>query len=187
MTTYWFNGKEYLDEMDKLNAEIEYYSKKNASKPTSTKTKKPVKRKTKRVGPGHTVVDYPKRTLHIYFTETKTSYDKKTKARRKASARKGAKTRRNSAPQYTYDPDTGLYRTKSGKITNAPVRQMYEYNSGSYRSGAKSDKYGELSDMRALLKDAHWEEYCGHKRWLTNDTSLIREYQAYQRMFKHLR
>lgn len=33
--------------------------------------------------------------------------------------------------------------------------------------------------MRAKLKDDHWEEVCGHKRWLTDNKSTIREYEKY--------
>lgn len=42
----------------------------------------------------------------------------------------------------------------------------------------KRDKY-TLEDMRALLRDDHWEEVCGNKRWNYDGKATVREFNKY--------
>lgn len=186
--TAWFNGKEYIDEQAALEAEIAFYNaqhKSSGSKQSSTRTGP--KRSVKYVAPGHTVVSYNTRTLHIRFPQTVSQFEAKKKARRRKAAKKSANARRGKTRQYDYDPETRTYRTKSGKITNAPMNAMKGYDDYRTTMGLKNDKYGEIGDMRAKLKDDHWEEICGHKRWMYDNKSLIREYKKYEQLHRNTR
>lgn len=139
----------------------------------SRKSRKKMKRTTKYVAPGHTVVDYPNRRLNIYFPQTKEQYDKLRKKRRSDAAKKAAK---NRMPRHSYYD--GEYTYGQRKALDKGTRAIHE------RQIAQDDY--EIGDMRALLKDAHWEEVCGHKRWMFDNKTLVKEFKKYQLEYQRL-
>ena len=136
------------------------------SRPQRKKAKP--KRTVKYAAPGHTVVDYTNRRLNIYFPQTKEQYDKLRKKRRSITAKKGAKKR---GPRVSYY-DGGELSYSQRYALEKGTRAIHERQ-------IVSDTY-ELGDMRALLKDAHWEEVCGHKRWMFDNKTLVKEFKKYQ-------
>lgn len=139
----------------------------------SRKSRKKMKRSTKYVAPGHTVVDYPNRRLNIYFPQSKEQFDKLRKKRRSNAAKKAATHR---SPRTSYY--TGEYTYAQRTALDKGTRAIYEKN-------IKRDYY-EIGDMRALLKDSHWEEVCGHKRWMFDNKTLVKEFEKYQREYQRM-
>lgn len=139
----------------------------------SRKSRKKMKRTTKYVAPGHTVVDYPNRRLNIYFPQTKEQYDRLRKKRRSQAAKKGAAHR---MPRHSYYDGEYTYaqRTALDKGTRAIHERQI------------AQDYHEIGDMRALLKDAHWEEVCGHKRWMFDNKTLVKEFKKYQLEYQRM-
>lgn len=142
-------------------------------------------RRVRYIGPGHTQVRYAHRILDIKFSETDKAFRRKLKNReaRKSEPYKGSpsvkvvKTKTASAKKpkavriptdYEYD-EKDIYKMK--KIND-------EYRRMKNRDDLDKGRYTK-EDMRALLKDVHWEEYCGHSRWKFDDRSLVREFQNY--------
>ena len=155
----------YEDELE-WEAWIESHSSSPFIKEDRPKRKATMKRKTRYVKPGVTEVTYPHRILTYRFKQSQEEYDRARHLRRVYSGQKGGKA--PHTPRGSYASASGL----------------------SYGQKATKDKYGNLQarkaaklmdtgDMRALLKDEHWEEVCGHKRWMTDSKSLIKEYTKY--------
>lgn len=157
-----------------LEFQIEHGTRKNNYKPPR---KKP-KRTTKYAGPGHTIVTYENRTLHYRFKQTKEEYEKAKAARR----RKAAKNRVGKEKGYgkVYVNADGSYSDSRGRNVTNRTRGTSER---AYRNMTKRELASDVyttEDMRALLKDAHWEEVCGHSRWKYDNKSLVKEFKKYQ-------
>lgn len=160
--------------------------------PSRSKSKKKVpKRTVSYVGPGHTRVGYAHRTLNIRFKETKEEFIAKQRRRRITGARRGA---RNRAPRRK---DDGIYvDMRDGQMVyvdsrgrDVSQRAMRTRDSGQdmiLKKNLKRDKYN-IEDMRALLKDAHWEEVSGNKRWSYDSKATVKEFKAYQKKYGKMR
>ena len=107
------------------------------------------KRTVRYAGPGHTIIGYEHRTLHIRFPETKKEFDAKAKARR----RKAAKNRTDKGK-------TAIIKKNLGK-----------------------DVY-TIEDMRAKLRDDHWEEVVGNRRWNYDPKETVRQFNKYLKTSK---
>lgn len=116
---------------------------------------------------GETIRQYEHRTLHIRYPVNEKEYARQVRKRRSAGAKRGAAHRSPRASYYTGEYTYGQ-RTALDKGTRA-IHEM----------GIKRDDY-EIGDMRALLKDAHWDEVCGHKRWMFDNKTLVKEFKKYQ-------
>lgn len=158
-----------------------------ADRPKS-KTRKTSKRTTQYVGPGHTRVRYAHRTLNIHFKESEGQFRAKQRARRRAGAKKGAKNR-------TYRPkDDSIYVTtrngemvyvdSRGREVTSRARRYFDdgYNE-TIKKNIKNDRY-TVEEMRALLKDDHWEEEAGNKRWMYDSKATVKEFAKYKRKHK---
>lgn len=142
------------------------------------KANKGPERSTRYAGPGHTVVTYDHRTLHYRFKQSKKDYEKAKAARRRRSA-KGRGGRRSSDVYLNRD---GSYSTATGRDVTYSTRGKADRGDRAIRRrNLARDGYGEVGDMRALLKDARWEEVCGHSRWKYDAQSTVKEYQKYLR------
>lgn len=138
-----------------------------------------VKRSVKYESPGHTVVKYPYRTLHIHFKESKKEFDARAKARRKAAARKSGLARKGTHREY-YE-ENGIVYTKTGRVAKDQTvlrRDADRYKDEKIKRDLQHDMF-TIEDMRALLKDEHWEEYCGHKRWMRDDKACVMAFNSY--------
>ena len=113
---------------------------------------------------GETTRYYAHRTLKIQFPQTEAEW-RKAKKKRMSAARKNRVYGFNSKA----DP-FGL--------TSTQRRQMDYYLAQERKKDAA--RMG-VEDMRALLKDEHWEEVCGHVRWKYDKKSTIKEFNRYQR------
>lgn len=133
------------------------------SQPQQRKRKDVVYRK------GETIRRYRHRTLHIHHPQTEAQWQKATHARRSKAAKLAS---RNRAPSY----GKGIYADPWG-LTPTQRRQT-EYWQQQQR--VKESKSIGVEDMRALLKDDHWEEVCGHTRWKYDRNSTIKEFRRYQ-------
>lgn len=142
----------------------------------------PPARTTRRVGPGHTVVTYAHRTLHYHFKQSDEEYERAKASRRRKAAKGRTKTRRTRGSPYDiYVNKDGSYSTADGRDATYRARYMMDMGSRAMnRMEIGRDDYS-LEDMRALLKDDHWEEVCGHKRWNYDAQSTVREFKKYQR------
>ena len=139
----------------------------------SRKSRKKMKRTTKYVAPGHTVVDYPNRKLNIYFPQTKEQFEKLKRKRRSDAAKKAAK---NRVPRHSYYDGEYTYSQRTALDKGTRTIHAKQIAQDSY----------EIGDMRALLKDAHWEEVCGHKRWMFDNKTLVKEFKKYQLEYQRL-
>ncbi len=153
------------------------------------KARKPVTsaRTVKYIGPGHTQVGYAHRTLDIRFKESKEEYERRKHLRRVHGARKAAKKRNDTIPAVFVDRnDAGMvsFVTSSGKdATYSTKRKADKGRNQIIRKNLKRDAY-TTEDMRALLKDDHWEEVAGNKRWMTDNKALVKEFTRYQKAKK---
>ena len=138
-----------------------------------SKVRQRMERSVKYAGPGHTIVTYPNRKLDIRFPETEKQFEARKKARRRKAGRKGGSAPKGIRPQYLYE---------DGELTYGQKRTRDKYSSYRISKGLASDEYN-TDDMRALLKDAHWEEVCGHSRWKYDNKSLVREFGKYQKKY----
>ena len=162
-----------------------------ADKPRS-KDRKQSKRTTQYVGPGHTRVRYAHRTLNIRFKETPAQFKAKQRSRRRAGARKGAKNRprrstRNDEIYVDFINGEMVYVDSKGR--DVSLKAMGYADKGMdtiIKKNLKSDKY-TVEDMRALLRDAHWEEICGNKRWSYDSKATVKEFNKYQRKYGNMR
>lgn len=157
------------------------------------RSRKIPKRSVKYVGPGHTKVGYAHRTLDIRFKETPQQFKAKQRARRRAGARKGARNRtytpRASKDDIFVDFRDGqmVYVDAKGRdITYKAHRKMDDADNEILKREIKKDKYN-IEDMRALLRDAHWEEVCGNKRWSYDSKATVKEFRKYQKSNRKMR
>lgn len=119
---------------------------------------------------GETIRTYKNRTLHIHHPQTEKEWKKASKLRRSKAA-KGRTYRQG----YEYADPFGL--------TDRQKRQT-EYWKQQERK--KESASMGVEDMRALLKDDHWEEVCGHTRWKYDRNSTIKEFRKYQMAHRHM-
>lgn len=134
------------------------------SQPQQRKRKDVVYRK------GETIRRYRHRTLHIHHPQTEAQWQKATHARRSKAAKVAS---RNRAPSY----NKGIYANPDGGMSDT-WRRRFEWWDQQQR--VKESKSIGVEDMRALLKDDHWEEVCGHTRWKYDRNSTIKEFKRYQ-------
>lgn len=159
------------------------------SKPRSKARSKP-KRSVRYVGPGHTRVNYAHRTLDIRFKESPQQFKSKQRSRRRAGARRGAKHRspKNYDDVHVESDRYGnmIYVDSRGRDVSDRIRRISDdYYNYMMSEDIKNDVYN-LEDMRALLKDAHWEEVCGHTRWKWDKKSTIKEFKKYQKDYGNM-
>lgn len=157
----------------------------------SQKTRKSAKRTTQYVAPGHTRVRYAHRTLNIRFKESDAQFRAKQRARRRAGARKGAKHRtpRTHDDSIYVDMRDGqmVYVDSRGRDISMKARGYADRGTDTIiKKNLKRDKY-TVEDMRALLRDAHWEEICGNKRWSYDSKATVKEFKKYQRKYGNMR
>lgn len=137
-------------------------------------------RKVKYVEPGHTIVYYPHRTLHIYFKESKASFDKKAKLRRRHSAQNGQPKKVDDSVYVDFDQNGKMiYVSASGRdVTDRVKTSTARGKNRDIGQKLMRDKY-TTEDMRALLRDDHWEEVCGNRRWNYDPKATVREFNKY--------
>ena len=146
-------------------------------------------RKVRYIAPGHTQVRYAHRILDIRFKETESAFKRKLKNRdahrasgpyknsptvktvklSKAPTVKAKKPKTAKEPKPFRYTDTEEYKIRKLKDDYRMMKNREDLETGRYTK----------EDMRALLKDSHWEEYCGHSRWKFDDRSLVKEFQNY--------
>lgn len=159
---------------------------------SSRKKGKTVKRTTQYVGPGHTRVRYAHRTLDIRFSQTERQFKAKQRLRRSRGAKKGARNRaprssRNDSVYVDYVNGQMVYVDSKGRDVSLKARGYADKGSDAIiKKNLKRDKY-TIEDMRALLKDAHWEEISGNKRWAYDSKTTVKEFKKYQRQAAKLR
>ena len=112
---------------------------------------------------GETIRTYKNRTLHIHHPQTDKEWKKASKLRRSKAA-KG----RTYKQGYEYADPFGL--------TTRQTRPPEYYQSEQRKKQAAGMG---IEDMRALLRDEHWEEVCHHSRWKWDNASTIKEYNRY--------
>ena len=133
-------------------------------------------RHTKYIGPGHTQVTYAHRVLDIRFKESDEQFKKRQHQRRvQASKNRGP---RDDTIYVDYDSNGQLaYYTKTGKKVDAQARSD-KGKDAIIKSKLKRDSY-TIEEMRALLRDDHWEEVTGNKRWSYDSKATVKEFNKY--------
>lgn len=111
---------------------------------------------------GETIRRYKHRTLHIRYPMTEKEWER-AKKKRRSIASKNRKLNEYANPN-------------DYKSWNRYQRARDSYG---VEMRKKDASQMGIEDMRALLKDEHWEEYCGHKRWLYDRRSTIKEFNKY--------
>ena len=123
------------------------------------------------IGPGHTRVDYNNRILDIRFKESPKQYKAKVlRAKNKDATIDTIYVSKDIYGNTTYTDRTGRNvnsKKRSEKGTKAIIRK-----------NLKKDKY-TIEEMRALLRDDHWEEVSGNKQWNYNNAVTVREFNKY--------
>lgn len=119
---------------------------------------------------GETIRQYKNRVLHIRYPVNEKKYAADVRRRKKLAAK-------NRSPRASYVSSSGLTYSQR-RTAEKGTRAIHERE-------IKNDVY-ELGDMRALLKDAHWEEVCGHKRWMFDNKTLIKEFKRYQQEYQRM-
>lgn len=142
--------------------------KKLASKPGTTGV-----RTVQYVAPGHTKINYASRILDVRFKETPEQF------RRKVIRASGKKDGKDSI--YVSKDASGMltYTDRSGRKVDARAKSD-KGKKAIVKSKLKRDTYN-IEDMRALLKDEHWEEITGKKDWMRNDAATVREFNKYMK------
>lgn len=142
--------------------------KKLASKPGTTGV-----RTVQYVAPGHTKINYASRILDVRFKETPEQF------RRKVIRASGKKDGKDSI--YVSKDASGIltYTDRSGRKIDARAKSD-KGKKAIVKSKLKRDTYN-IEDMRALLKDEHWEEITGKKDWMRNDAATVREFNKYMK------
>ena len=140
------------------------------------------KRTVRYAGPGHTIIGYEHRTLHIRFPETKKEFDAKAKARR----RKAAKNRTVSN-EILIDRDASgnmMFVSKKGSDVGLKARSRTEKGKTAIiKKNLGKDVY-TIEDMRARLRDDHWEEVVGNRRWNYDPKETVRQFNKYLKTSK---
>ena len=173
----------YYDAYDEFAGYWEDTKPKSKSRSSSGK-----KRSVKYVGPGHTRVNYAHRTLDIKFRQTPQQFKAKQRSRRRAGAKRGAKNRSPRRYDDVHVESDGyggmIYVDSRGRdVTDKYRRINDDYYSSMMDEDIRNDVYN-IEDMRALLKDSHWEEVCGNTRWKWDKKSTIKEFKKYQKYYR---
>ena len=115
---------------------------------------------------GETIRTYKHRVLHIHFPQTEAQWKKASRKRRQAAMKGRSPGWMNTKVEYA-DP-FGLTSSQRRKV---------DY----YKSQERKKQASEMGieEMRALLKDEHWEEVCNHTRWKYDRKSTIKEFNRY--------
>ena len=174
----------YYDAFDEFMGAWEDYRPKS-------KSRKQSKRTVKYVAPGHTRVGYAHRTLDIRFKDSQKQFLAKQRSRLRAGARKGAK---NRTPRYDsndifvdFRDGQMVYVDAKGRDVSHRARRSADAGMDAIiKKDLRNDKY-TLEDMKALLKDAHWEEICGNKRWSYDSKATVKEFKKYQKSARRMR
>lgn len=142
--------------------------KKLASKPGTTGV-----RTVQYVAPGYTKINYASRILDVRFKETPEQF------RRKVIRASGKKDGKDSI--YVSKDASGMltYTDRSGRKIDARAKSE-KGKKAIVKSKLKRDTYN-IEDMRALLKDEHWEEITGKKDWMRDDAATVREFNKYMK------
>lgn len=177
---------DYYDAFDDFLGGWEDYSQKPKSK-----DRKSSKRTTQYVGPGHTRVRYAHRTLNIRFRESEKEFRAKQRARRRAGAKKGASKRvprgRDNGIYVDYRNGQMVYVDAKGRDISMKAKGYADRGSDEIvKKNLKRDKYN-IEDMRALLRDAHWEEVVGNKRWSYDSKATVKEFNKYRKKYGSMR
>lgn len=139
-------------------------------------------RTVKYVAPGHTRVNYAHRVLDIHFKETPKEFQAKARLRRSKAAKQAAKTRAKGMDALYLERDENgntITVTKTGRRADSKARSRSEKGKAVIRRGnIAKDRYS-IEDMRAMLRDDHWEEVVGHKKWNYDDRSTVKEFNRY--------
>lgn len=152
-----------------------------------SKTRKSSKRTTQYVGPGHTRVRYAHRTLNIHFKQSEKEFRAKQRARRRAGAKKGASKHvprsSNNGIYVDFRDGQMVYVDAKGRDISLKAKGYADKGQNEIvKRNLKRDKYN-IEDMRALLKDAHWEEVCGNKRWSYDSKATVKEFNKYKKKY----
>ena len=140
------------------------------SQQPKAKTKKNV-----RYTRGETIRTYRHRVLHIYHPQTEEEWRKASRKRRQAAQKNRDRSPGWMSSKVEYADPFGLTSSQRRKV---------DYYKSQVRK-KQSESMG-IEDMRALLKDEHWEEVCGHKRWLFDRKSTIKEYNKYMMAHRNM-
>lgn len=138
-------------------------------------------RHTKYIAPGHTQISYAHRVLDIRFKESPKQFKQRQHLRRV----KAAKNRKpkDDTVYLDYDEYGQLsYVSKHGTSVNARSRAD-KGNDAIIKKNLKRDSY-TIEEMRALLRDDHWEEVAGNKRWAYDKPTTVKEFKKYLRTRK---
>ena len=152
---------------------------------SESKSRKKSKRTTQYVGPGHTRVRYAHRTLDIRFKESEARFKQRQKSRRKKGAKKGASHRsprkRDDSIYVDFVNGEMVYVDAKGRDVSLKARGYADRGTDMIiQKNLRDDKY-TIEEMRALLKDDHWEEECGNKRWMYDSKATVREFNKYKK------
>lgn len=161
------------------------YEKQQREKDRRRKSTPP--RSVQYVGPGHTRVRYAHRTLNIRFKETEAEFKRRQKLRRKHGAIQGAKKRtprtRDNAIYVDMVDGRMVYVDSRGREINDKARRIAERGTDAIlKKDLKRDRYN-IEEMRALLRDARWEEVAGNKRWSYDSKATVREFNKYKKKY----
>jgi len=134
------------------------------------------------VAPGLTRVSYAHRVLDIHFKETPKEFEARARLRKSKAAKKAAKTRAKGVDALYLDRDeygNTITVTKTGRKADSKARSRTDKAKKviAKRDIAK-DRYS-IEDMRAMLKDDHWEEVCGNRKWNYDNAATVREFKKY--------
>lgn len=174
----------YIDLRNLYDPSKKMYVMKSGKTGRTLKVRRPVTsaRTVRYVKPGLTEVGYAHRTLSIRFKETQKEFDAKKHLRRVHAAKKGAKKRSESTLPIFVDRDDSsmmVFVTKSGKdATSSAKRKSDKGKAQIIKRKLSRDAY-TVEDMRAILKDDHWEEISGNKRWMTDSKETVKQFNNY--------
>lgn len=133
-------------------------------------------RTVKYVAPGHTRINYAHRVLDIRFEESEKRYRYRQHLRRV----KAAKNRKPADTTIYVDRDENgqmSYVSKRGAKVNARSKAD-KGRKAIVSHNLKKDRY-TIEDMRALLRDDHWEEVCGNRTWNYDPKATVHEFNKY--------
>ena len=134
------------------------------------------------VGPGHTRVGYAHRVLNIHFKESQKEFEAKARLRRSKAAKKAAKARAKGMDAlYLVRDENGntITVTKTGRAADIKARSRTERGKAVIRKREIAKDRYSIEDMRAMLRDDHWEEVCGNRRWNYDNSATVREFNKY--------